>query len=194
MTDSVIQHMALDQATSKMAKFQFQQRYSRTVKKIDFLLGSDDIQPPTGQREYFYEAVGINKQARLIPITFNRVGVLAERITKIADGDLHEAYVLHWVAGQPRPGQSERLEYPWWASYHDRMLSAACILCDLPLGEDRAISTACWHQLCTACACYLTAVEWNGAKKMTHCPKCYRPHGTTYSTASSVTMKEVIAT
>ena len=147
---------------------------TKSVRKIEFLLGDAVIRPPTGEREYFFEAVGANNHARFIPITFNRVGVLSERLTKIEDGDLHEAFILHWIAGRGGPDQSERCEYPWWSSYFDRMASATCIMCRLPLGEDRAVSRACWHQACTACASYETVAEWNAVKRMTKCYKCQK--------------------
>ena len=151
-----------------------QVRYTQTVRRVDFLYGDAMITPPTGERKYLYEAFGGQNRTRLTPVTFHQQEMQATRLTAIEDGDMHDAFIYHLATGKGMPSQLERQEYPWWAHWYERMITQNCTQCHLPLGEDRAVSRNCAHQLCTACACNQTALTWDAANRSTQCDECQR--------------------
>ena len=155
-----------------MSKFAARPEKTRVIKKIVYIMPEATVTPPTGRRLYICEAWGGRDKTRLVPMTFDHQWAEAQRLTSIQNGDLHDAFILHLAMGRGAITNAEKENYPWWKSYYNKMITDLCMVCQVPLGEDRCVSRYCSHQACTCCGSFMTVRNWDAIRHQTDCFTC----------------------
>ena len=158
-------------ATFKPGYFCQMQRI-RTVKKIGKLVPDMDEDGDVGERKYFYEVYGDGNKPKYVPVIYNLTWLRGKRLEAIENGDLRTAYIHHMACGYGELSLQEEREYPWWASFYERMRCGVCTRCQCALLEDRGISNMCWHQVCTQCANDISMLSWDNNSSAATCPTC----------------------
>ena len=143
----------------------------RRIKKVAQMVPESN--PPTGEREYFYEVWGHEAPfATVMPYTLDKEAALRDRNQRLMNGDLERAYMLHIMLGKGEPTPAEREEVPWWPSFYWNRTLLRCFRCQRSLFEDRVLSLYCSHQHCTRCSLEQTVQTWDPLTQTCVCPAC----------------------
>ena len=121
---------------------------------------------PSGQRQYHLGMFAVRGKCVVKPVTVDYQQMEGCLHSCLKTGELYKAYLFYWVIGKTNPNLVTA--YPWWGPFLAYHSTLKC-MCGKDLGQDRAMSRHCVHQLCTHCA---VTLHRNSAEGNVRCPIC----------------------